>query len=256
MPKRLTHIICLLSLLWLANGVQLGAQTEAQGKPAVYTYVSQWAVPRAQWGDMATLASQERPLMDKLLADGTITNYGSFTDLIHQEGEPTHGEWFSATSEANLMKVREALDARPDLTAPVLAASRHWDSILVSRTYNARSGKADGAYLTVSTWDLKPGEAREFRELVNGAMVPVLEKLLADGVVLSYATETEDYHTQKMGYVELVLTTADASGLDKVGQAFDTAFDKNPALSAAFRSMVEREGHRDFLLRVNHMAFK
>ena len=28
-------------------------------------------------------------MMDKLIADGTLTGYGAFTNLIHQEGEPT-----------------------------------------------------------------------------------------------------------------------------------------------------------------------
>jgi hypothetical protein len=34
------------------------------------------------------------------------------------------------------------------------------------------------------------------------------------------------------------------------------AFDKNPALGAAFRSLVEREGHIDFLDRVRFMTIK
>jgi hypothetical protein len=36
------------------------------------TYIAQWAVPRAQWPDMVKLDDQERPLMEKMVADGSI----------------------------------------------------------------------------------------------------------------------------------------------------------------------------------------
>ena len=32
--------------------------------------------------------------MDKMVANGDILEYGYFANLIHQEGEPTHGSWF------------------------------------------------------------------------------------------------------------------------------------------------------------------
>jgi hypothetical protein len=246
-----------LTLLALATGAQLRAQTGDQGKPPVYTYLAEWAVPRAQWADMLKVDEQERSLLDKLVADGTLTGYGAYTNLIHQEGEPTHGSWFTATSEGNLMKALEAIYAQPgSTTAPVEAASKHWDYILVSRIYNQRSGKSEGGYLLGDQWDVKPGEMREYSDLVKSALVPVCEKLLADGVVTSYGLDTEDFHQQKLGLVTFYFTTSDASGIDKASKAFDEAFGKNPALGAAFRSMTEREGHRDFLTRLRYMSIK
>jgi hypothetical protein len=255
MQKRAMWCVCLLTLLVSAVGVPLRAQSEERGKPPVYTYISEWAVPRAQWADMVKLDEQDRPLMDKLVADGLLTGYGAYTNLIHQEGEPTHGTWFSATSEGNLMKALEAVYAQPgSTTAPVEAASKHWDYIVVSRIYNQRSGKSEGGYLAGDQWDVKVGEMREYNELIKSAIVPVYEKLLADGAVTSYGMDTEDFHTQKLGRVTFYFTTPDASGLDKVDKAFDEAFEKNPAFGAAFRSMVEREGHRDFLTRLRYMS--
>jgi len=257
MRKRSTWWVCLLALLALATGEQLVAQTGDQGKPPVYTYLAEWAVPRAQWADMVKLDEQDRPLLDKLVADGTLTGYGAYTNLIHQEGEPTHGTWFTATSEGNLMKALEAIYAQPgSTTAPVQDASKHWDYILVSRTYNQRSDKSEGGYLLGDQRDVKPGEMREYNDLIKSALVPVCEKLLADGVVTSYGMDTEDFHQQKLGLVTFFFTTSDASGLDKAGKAFDEAFEKNPALGAAFRSMTEREGHHDFLARLRYMVIK
>ena len=105
-------------------------------------------------------------------------------------------------------------------------------------------------------WDVKPGDMREYTDLVKNALVPICEKLLADGVVTSYGLDTEDFHQQKLGRVSFYFTTSEASGIDKAGKAFDEGFEKNPALGAAFRSMTEGEGHRDFLTRLRYMSIK
>ncbi|MGI8961553.1 MAG: hypothetical protein ACR2IV_17685 [Bryobacteraceae bacterium] len=257
MRNRATCCAYLLTLLVSATGVPLSAQNGDQGKPPVYTYISEWAVPRPQWTDMVKLDEQDRPLMDKLVADGTLIGYGAYANLIHQEGEPTHGTWMPATSEGNLLKALEAVYAQPgSTTSPVQGVSKHWDYMLVGRVYNQRSGKSDGGYLAGDQWDVKPGEMRAYNDLVKSALVPVFEKLLADGVVTSYGMDTEDFHTQKLGRVTFYFTTADASAFDKASKAFDEAFDKSPALGSALQSMVDRQGHRDFLDRLRYMTNK
>jgi len=256
MHKRARGYVFLFTLIVLAAGMPLRAQNTDEGKPPNYTYIAEWAVPRAQWPDMMKIDDQERPLMQKLVADGSITGYGTFENLIHHEGEATHGSWFTATSEGKLMKALEAVYAQGTTTAPVLAASKHWDFIVVSRAYNGRPGHYEGAYLSGSGWDVKPGEGRAFHDLMNSRLVPVFDKLVADGSVVSYSVSTEDYHTEKPGRVTLVYTAADASGLDKVDQALEAAFSKDNEIGPAIRSMTDGEGHRDFLLRVTHMEIK
>jgi hypothetical protein len=257
MKNRKTWYVGFLSIFASVTCGPLQAQTGDQGKPPLYTYISEWAVPRAQWAEMVKLDEQDRPLMDKLISDGTLTGYGAFTNLIHQEGEPTHGTWFTATSEGNLLKALEAVYAQPGTTtAPVQSASKHWDYMLVGRVYNQRSGKSDGGYLAGDQWDVKPGEMRAYNDLVKSALIPVFEKLLADGVVTSYGMDTEDFHTQKLGRVTFYFTTPDASAFDKASKAFEEAFDKSPALGSALQSMVDRQGHRDFLDRLRYMSNK
>jgi hypothetical protein len=162
MQKQTTTCVCLL-FLCLAGLAPLQAQTAAKTKPPIYTYVAQWEVPRAQWADIAKVDEADRPILDKLVADGTLIGYGAYTNLIHQEGEPTHGTWFSATSEGNLLKALEAIYAQPGLvTAPVQGASKHWDQILTGDVYNARPGKSNDGYLTWSRWEIKPGAMRGY----------------------------------------------------------------------------------------------
>jgi hypothetical protein len=257
MKNLTTWCVAFLFIFLLVAGVPAQAQTADQGKPPVYTYISEWAVPRAQWAEMVKLDEQDRPLMDKLVSDGTLTGYGAFTNLIHQEGEPTHGTWLTATSEGNLLKALEAVYAQPGTTtAPVQSASKHWDYMLVGRVYNQHPGKSEGGYLAGDQWDVKPGEMRAYNDLVKSTLVPVFDKLLADGVVTSYGMDTEDFHTQKLGRVTFYFTTPDASAFDKASKAFDEAFEKSPALGSALQSMVDRQGHRDFLDRLRYMSNK
>jgi hypothetical protein len=257
MNSRTTWYVGALAMCAFVGSVPSLAPGGDQGKPPVYTYIAEWDVPRAQWAEMTKLDDQDRSVMDQLVAEGTLTGYGAFTNLIHQEGEPTHGTWFTATSEGNLLKALEALYARPGLTtAPVQGASKHWDYILVSRVYNQHPGKSEAGYLAGDQWVVKPGQMQAYNDLIKHELVPLYEKLLADGVITSYAVNTEDFHTGKLGQVIEYFTTADAASFDKASKAVDEAFEKNPALIGALQSMVDREGHRDFLTRLRYMNSK
>jgi hypothetical protein len=258
MRKRTIWAAGFLTLcLALATVGPLQAQTAAPAKPPVYTYVSQWAVPRAQWADMAKLSDQDKTLLDKLVADGTLVGYGAYTNLIHQEGEPTHGTWFSAASEGNLLKTLEALYAQPGLTtSPVQGASKHWDLMLTGDIYNSKPGSATDGYLTWSTWQVKPGQMQAYAELTKKVLVPVLEKLLAEGSISSYGELTEDYHQGKLGTVYDYFTAPNAAALDKANKAFEDVFTGNAALGDAYRALTDREGHRDYLTRLRFMTSK
>jgi hypothetical protein len=257
MPKIRTGFVCLsiLCLAWASTG-WLRAQTTAHDKAPVYTYVAEWDVPRAQWGDMTKVDDQDKPLLDKLVADGTLIGYGAYTNLIHQEGEPTHGSWFSATSEGNILKALEAIYAHPgSVSAPVQGASKHWDQILTGDVYNSKPGATTG-YLTWSRWEVKPGAMRGYTELTKKVFVPVLEKLLAEGSITSYGQLTEDYHQQKVGTVFEYFTVPDAESMDKANKALEDLFGNTPGLLDAVRALTEREGHRDFLTRLRFMVNK
>src|ERR1700746_1941435 len=101
-----------------AKGRTSAGQAAPAEKAPVYTYVSEWTVPRAMWADFKKEDDADVDAMKKGVADGTLISFGTFAVLNHQEGEPTHGSWFSATSMANLMKFLEGLRNAPGATAP------------------------------------------------------------------------------------------------------------------------------------------
>jgi hypothetical protein len=256
MQKQKTWGICVIVLGILFAGTTLRAQDESSSKAPVYVYVSDWAVPRAQWGAMAKLSDQDRALEVKLLADGTITAYGDAVSLIHTEGEPTHVDFFWATSEGNVLKSLAGFYAQPDETSPVLAASKHWDHFLVSSLHNSRSGKFEGAYLAGSMWQVKPGQMRAFEALTKARIIPLLEKELADGTVIFYSVDTEDYHTDVPGLVDVVFAVTDAAALDKVNDEFEAALGKDTEIGPAVGALTVRDSHRDFLDRITQLVIK
>ncbi|MFB3920228.1 MAG: hypothetical protein ACE145_00820 [Terriglobia bacterium] len=254
MQKRVWGIGCLLALA-LAAAWPVRAKA-ADAKSPTYTYIAEWAVPREQWRDYAKVTADERAAMDQLVADGTLVGYGEFSVLLHQDGHPTHGSWFTATSRAGLLKALEAIYKLPQVTFPALANSKHWDFLVVSRAHGERSGKFQGGYLSGGGFDVKPGQEKAFNEVMNKNIVPIMEKLLADGVVTSYSVDSEEFHQEAPGRVTFVYTVADAAGVDKVEDAIIAAFRNDPALESAANASVDWKGHRDFLARVGNMVNK
>ncbi len=254
MLKRVFGFGCLVLLA--LSVLPARAQGPDGGNPAIYTYVAQWAVPREQWRDYAKVNADERAVLDKFVADGTLIGYGEFAILLHQEGQPTHGSWFTSNTRSGLLKTLEAMYKLPQVTFPVLANSKHWDIFMVSRLHGEKSGKFPGGYLVGGGFDVKPGQGKTFNELVKKHLQPVLEKLLAEGSLTSYSVDTEEYHSETPGRVTFVYTTADAESVDKAESAIEASMLSDPAVETMFRATVDWKGHRDFLARVPIMVNK
>jgi len=247
--------VCALMLAMLSAGPAM-AQSASAEKAPLYTYVSEWSIPRAMWADYQKLENSDNDMLGKAVADGTLVSFGTYQVLNHQEGSPTHGSWFSAHSMANLMKVLEALRSAPDAVAAPLAASRHWDYILQSTQYNAHSGSFKNAYLRVGYWPGNPGASDPGGAILKAGIVGLLEKLLADGALHAYQIDEQSIHTQELGGIYIAIITNGAEGLDKFNAAIQDAQKNNPVAYAAFRTLVQPKGHTDFLARVGAMAHK
>lgn len=232
------------------------AQSTSAEKPPLYTYVSEWSVPRAMWADYLKMQAGENDSMNKLVADGTLISFGSYTILNHQEGSPTHGSWFQAGSMANLLKVLENVRTAPTATSQVLAASRHWDYIFESHNYNARSGVFKNGYMEVSRWQFRPGASDPDGKIVKATAVALLEKLQADGTLYAYRFDEEVIHSEDPNGFYMTIVTNGADGLDKLSAAFDEADKKDPIGMAAFNSLLDDQGHSDSLSRVDNMNHK
>ena len=230
------------------------AQTpEVKEKPRMYTYVANWTIPRAKWADMEKARGSTQKLLEQGVASGTLVGYGDDTYLVHQAEGATHDAWWSAMSMAGLFNMLDQVLKSGSAASPVLeSATKHWDGVYVSRFYNWRAGSVKGAYTHVASYKLKadaPDEALE--TLSKSFLVPMLEKLLADGTVMEYEIDEEAIHTEAPGTFWVVYITANAEGLDKVNAAVRDAFKANPLVGPSVGSMVDFPVHRDYLSRTN-----
>ncbi|HTR27199.1 MAG TPA: hypothetical protein VMI10_24720 [Terriglobales bacterium] len=227
--------------------------SDTKEKPPMYSYVSDWTIARAQWADMEKGNASDEPILSKALAAGTLIGYGNDSTLMHQPDASTHDDWWSSMSLAGLLNVLEQFYKAGNATSPVLeGATKHSDSIYVSRHYNWHSGSWKGVYTRVSTYKLKadaPDDAVEV--LSKNLFVPVLEKLMADGVVHEYEIDEEAFHTEAPGTIMIAVIMANAEGLDKYNAAVRDAVKASPLAVPALGSMVDFNPHRDYLLRTN-----
>jgi hypothetical protein len=155
---------------------------------------------------------------------------------------------------AKLIKVLEAERSVPDNTAPVLAASKHFDLILVSRNYDGHPGAFKNGYLRVGTWKYKAGANDADGKILKGTMVAMFDKLLAQGALHSYQIDEEAVHSSDPDSFHLAIVTNGAEGLDAFNAAIDDMGKNNPMGEAAFGSLIDIRGHRDFLAHVDAMS--
>ncbi len=252
MNKRLgTLLVGVCALAAIVWSTPVLAQTEVKEKPTMYSYVSNWAIPRAQWGEMQKGNPAEDKILQKALADGTIVGYGSDVNLIHSPDTETHDDWWSAMSMAGLLNVLEQFYQAGTPSSPVLvSATKHFDNLWVSRYYNWHSGAWKNIYTHVGVYKLKadaPDDA--VATLAKNLVVPLFEKLLADGTIHEYEIDEQAIHSEAPGMFAIVYLAANGDALDKVNAAVRDAIKASPLSGSAFGAVTETSGHRDELLR-------
>jgi hypothetical protein len=246
---KVVTVLCALALASICASPARAQGGDEKEKPPVYTYVAEWGVPRADWPAFEKPDPAFNALMAKLLADGTIIDYGNFKSVMHQDGETNHGGWWSATSVGNLMKALSAVTAQkgsPEVEK-IQAASKHSDYILDSRQYGSKHGSFENGYLRVGTYKSKPHEGEETEKMTKAYIVPMLDKLLADGAIYMYAIDREAVHTFDPSYFWIVIIANGADGLDKFYTALEANGKANPTGGPAFGSTLESGTHRDSL---------
>jgi hypothetical protein len=245
--------VCAVAMLVAVGIVPASAQDEPKEKPPMYSYVGNWNLPRGQWANWEKVNADDQKILEKAMADGTIVGYGDDVNLVHQPDGTTHDNWWSAMSMAGVLNVLDKFYKSGSTTSPVLAsATKHWDGIYVSRYYNWHPGSFKGAYSRVAAYKLKadaPNDAVE--NLAKNLVVPMMEKLLADGSILEYEIDTEAIHTEDQGMFWVSFVATNAEGLDKFSAALRDANKMNPMRAALFQSMVDPAPHRDYLVSSN-----
>src|SRR5260370_41523042 len=152
MTKRIAGLL----LIVLAVILVPAALPQMEPTPIVYTYVRQFQIARENWAQYAEDTEKTFvPVVDKLMADGTLVGYSTFEQVVHTPDGYTHGAAWSSNPIAGLMKVLDEVrknGPRPGQTA----ATKHEDLLMQSTTYHAGSGTP--TYLRVVCSMAKPAK--------------------------------------------------------------------------------------------------
>jgi len=251
MNRRVLWVVA--GLLLIAMATPLLAQTEVKEKSPLYIYIGEWAIPRAQWGEMEKSETADQSMLQSAMTGGTIIAYGFDTNLVHQPDGFTHDDWWVSTSMAGILNMLDQFQKAGTSVTPVLtSATKHSDSIDVSRYYNWKPGTYKGAYTHGSHYKLKEDAPTDAVDMVaKSFIVPLMEKMMSEGAIVEYDLDLPAIHTEAPGTFDLYYTAANAEGLDKVTQGLQQMMKANPLDGPAFSSMVDSAAHRDSLSRTN-----
>jgi hypothetical protein len=241
-------VVCALAL----SALLAPAPARAQDKTH-YTFVSFWAVPRAQWNDFERANAQSIAILEKLVADGTLVAWGYDVTLVHTEDGFSHSNWFVSETQGGILKTLQALQS-VSRTPQLSAATKHRDYMLHSVGHGGKTAQTTSGYIRVAFWHAKPGRGDDMEQFFKKYIQPDLDAGVADGSVLMYNFDTEVIHTDEPGGYNLAVVYANGDGLDKNAAILAKHAKDDPAVGEGFASMLELKTHRDDLSRI--LAFQ
>ncbi len=251
MMKRIAGLLVLV----LAVTLVPAALPQMEPTPTVYTYVSQFQIPRANWAQYSEDTEKSFvPVVEKSLADGAILSWSTFEQVIHTPEGYTHGAAWSSSTIAGLMKVLD--EVRKNGPRPgQIAATKHEDLLMQTRMYHGGNGTE--AYLRVVCSMAKADKPEGYTAMLKKLLVSTFEEQLKKGVATYYGVDEQYVNTSAPSLRCVVITYPNAEGMDKWATAINTTMSKwSPAERAEFASATVPDSRRDILARITHSGHK
>jgi hypothetical protein len=251
----LKRIAGLLAVVVLAVILVPVALPQMEPPPVVYTYVSQFQIPRANWAEYAEDTEKSFvAVMDKAMADGTIVSWSTFEHVVHTPDGFTHGAAWSSNSLAGLMKVLD--EARKAGPRPgQVAATRHEDYLMQTTMYRVGSGTP--AYLRVVCSNAKADKPGDYAAALKKYLVPTFDDLVKKGAATYYGLDEQYVNNDAPSMRCLVINYPNAEGMDKWAAAINATLGKmNSAEREAFASTTVADSRRDIMARITHSGHK
>jgi hypothetical protein len=251
MMKRIAGLLVIVLAVMLVPA----ALPQMEPTPVVYTYVSSFQVPRANWAAYSEDTEKTFvPVVEKMTADGTILSWSTFETVVHTPDGYTHGAAWSSTSIAGLMKVLDEIRKNGPRPGQI-ASTRHEDLLMQTTTYHAGTGTP--AYLRVICSNAKADKPGEFTATLKKLLVPTFEEQLKKGAATYYGVDEQYVNTGAPSQRCVVITYPNAEGIDKWAAAINTTMSKwSPAERAEFAGSTVADSRRDFMARITHSGHK
>jgi hypothetical protein len=231
------------------------AVSQMESAQPVYTFVSQFQVPRANWAAYSEDSEKSIvPILEKLSSDGTILGWSTFEHLVHTPDGYTHGAAWTSNTISGLVKVLD--EVRKNGPRPgQIAATKHEDLLLQTRMFHAAAGAL--AYTRVICSSAKPEKPEAFTAMLKKLLVPTFEEQLKKGVASYWGVDEQYVNTGAPSTRCVVINYPNAEGIDKWAEAINATMAKwTPAERAEYISASVADSRRDILVRVTHSGHK
>ncbi len=251
MKKRIAGLLVIVLAVMLVPA----ALPQMEPTPTVYTYVSQFQVPRANWAAYAEDTEKTVvPIVEKLTADGTILSWSTFEQVIHTPEGYTHGAAWSSTSISGLMKVLDEVRKAGPRPGQI-AATKHEDYLMQTSMYRVGSGTP--AYLRVVCSNAKADKPGDYAATLKKLLVPTFEEQVKKGVATYYGVDEQYVNTSAPSTRCVVITYPNAEAMDKWAAAISATMSKwSPAERAEFAGSTVLDSRRDIMARITHSGHK
>jgi len=228
-----------------------------QAQPILYTFVSQFQVPRANWAEYSENTEKSFvPIVEKLVADGTILSYSTFEHIVHTPEGFTHGAAWTSTSIAGLTKVLDEVRKAGPQPGQV-AATKHEDYLMQTSTYLTGGSSGAETYLRVVCQNAKPDKPEAYAAALKKYLWPMFEDQFKKGNVSYVGLDSQYVNNEAPSQRCLVMTYPNAEAIDKWAAAVNANFGKmkDADLNAFYGSTVT-DSRRDIMARITHSGHK
>jgi hypothetical protein len=255
-PMRQRCVAAILSTVVLISAAH------SQTLPArTYRFVSEWKIPAQHLAAYTSeLEKNVRPVLEKLMRDGTIFDFGVYTTIVKEDEGITHGYWFEIPTLPSLSTALNALSNLPP-SAIANSASKQHDFLFRILLRESRAGSGKNGIFYLNSTLLQLGKRDEWREWWDKYQKPMYDQFLGDGLITSYEIDTGEVHTMDPGWVYLAYVSPDLAAVDKINNAFrirveKRAAEENQAINSALQAIAVAGSHRDYMAQANSYATK
>ena len=260
------------ALLIMVGVTVLASPGKAQAPDGtmVYSRIANWQIARPNWEAYTEdIKKNTLPVLEKLLADGVITEYGVVSAAVHTAEGYTHSTWYSSRTIAGLEKALAAILAANDKLPAAerrrgdtdFAGTKHEDKLVRSRVVRGRTTKLTSGFMQVAIDQIQPGKMQAYNERFEKTIRPDFEPLFASGVLTTFGIDTEYIHTVDPNIRVRWYLVPTADGLDKMAEAGIAAAQAGSPAERDARAQAGREilvggAHRDELWQITAYASK
>jgi hypothetical protein len=263
---------------WLKGGVLAIAALLAAGSAhaqepdgtMVFARIANWQIARSHWDAYdANMKKTELPVLETMLADGVITEYGIVRNVVHTPDGFTHGTWYASKTMAGLEQTLAALVAAASKLPAAdqrrgntdFAGTKHSDVVVRSRVIKGKTTKLSSGYMYLSTDVIQPGKVAAYNDRFEKQGRPLLDTLFESGAAVSFGIDQEFIHTADPNGRTRWVLFADAAGMDKLMDATLAANRartpaERQALGEAAREILVGSAHRDELWEIQAYGSK